>query len=260
MLSHFSHVHLFETLWTIAHQTLLSMGFPRQYYWCGLPFPSLGDLPAPGIEPSLLRSPALAGKVFTTGANWEIYLLLNINITIFSSIILIYFIFYVVSLSRDIYLVIIYFMSRSKSHNSNDLGICIFVVFSSVQSFSRVWLFATPWTAARKAYLSVTNSRSSLRLMSIETMMPSNHLILSRPLLLPPSIFPSSRVFSNESALCRSWPKYWSFSFIISPSMNTQDWSPSGWTGWILLQSKGLSRVFPATVQKHQFFITQLSL
>ena len=144
MLSHFSHVQLFETLWTIAHQTLLSMGFPRQYYWSGLPLPSLGDLPDPGIEPASLRSPALAGKFFTTGATWEIYLLLNINTTFFSSIILIYFIFYVVSLSRDVYLIIIYFMSRSKSHNSNDLGIYVFVVFGSVQSFSRVQLFVTP--------------------------------------------------------------------------------------------------------------------
>ena len=133
-----SRVRLFATPWTVARQALLSLGFSRQEYWRGLPFPPPGDLPNPGIELESLVPPALAGKVFTTGANWEIYLLLNINITIFSSIILIYFIFYVVSLSRDIYLVIIYFMSRSKSHNSNDLGICIFVVFSSVQSFSRV--------------------------------------------------------------------------------------------------------------------------
>ena len=81
------------------------------------------------------------------------------------------------------------------------------------------------------------------------------------PPLLSPWIFPSIRVFSNESALCSRWPKYWSFSFNISPSMNTQDWSPSGWTGWISLQSKGLSRVFSnTTVQKHQFFGAQLSL
>ena len=90
--------------------------------------------------------------------------------------------------------------------------------FSSVQSFSCVRLFATPWTAARQASLSITNSQSLPKLMSIESVMPSNHLILCRPLLLLPSIFPSIRVFSNESALCIRWPKYWSFSFNINPS------------------------------------------
>ena len=79
-------------------------------------------------------------------------------------------------------------------------------------------LFATPWTAARQASLSITNSQSLLKLTSIESVMPSNHLILYRPLLLLPSIFPSIRVFSNESVLCIRWPKYWSFSFSISPS------------------------------------------
>ena len=88
-------------------------------------------------------------------------------------------------------------------------------VFSSVQLLSRVRLFVTPWTAAHQASLSITNSRSSPRLTSIDSMMPSSHLILCRPLLLPPSIFPSIRVFSNESALPIRWPKYWSFSFSI---------------------------------------------
>ena len=92
------------------------------------------------------------------------------------------------------------------------------VQFSSVQSFSRVQLFATPWTVARQASLSITNSRNLLRFMSIELVMPSNHLILCHPLLLLPSIFPSIRVFSNESVLRIRWPKYWSFSFSISPS------------------------------------------
>ena len=90
--------------------------------------------------------------------------------------------------------------------------------FSSVQSFSHVQLFVTPWTAACQASLSVNNSQSLLKLMSIELVMPSNHLILCCPLLLPPSVFPSIRVFSNESALRIRWPKYWSFSFSISPS------------------------------------------
>ena len=90
--------------------------------------------------------------------------------------------------------------------------------FSLVQSLSCVWLSATPWTAACQACLSITNSRSSLKLMPIESVMPSNHLILCSPLLLLPSIFPSIRVCSNESALHIRWPKYWSFSFNISPS------------------------------------------
>ena len=90
--------------------------------------------------------------------------------------------------------------------------------FSSVQSLSHVQLFATPWTVARQASLSITNSRSLFKLMSIELAMPSNHLILCCPLLLLPLIFPSIRVFSNESVLCMRCPKYWSFSFSISPS------------------------------------------
>ena len=88
----------------------------------------------------------------------------------------------------------------------------------SVQSLSRVWLFATPWITAHKASLSITNSQSLPKLMSIESVMPSNHLILCCPLLLPPSVFPSIRVFSKESALHIMWPKYWSFSISISPS------------------------------------------
>ena len=92
------------------------------------------------------------------------------------------------------------------------------IAYYSVQSLSCVWLFATPWTAAHQASLSITNSQSLLKLMSIELMMPSNHLILCCPLLLLPSIFPSIRVFSNESTLRMRWPKYWSFSFSISPS------------------------------------------
>ena len=144
----------------------------------------------------------------------------------------------------------------------------------SVQSLGCVQLFATPWTAAHQASLSITNSWSLLKLMSIELVIPSNHLILCHPLLLichplllPPSIFLSSRVFSNESILLIKWPKYWSFSFSISPSNEYSglisfriDWLAS----W---QSKGLLRVLP---NKHHsskasilwcsaFFIVQLS-
>ena len=133
----------------------LSMGFSRQEYWNGSPFPSPGDCPDSGNEP---RSPAL----------------------------------HVDSLPS--------------------------VQFSSVQLLSRVRLFATPWIAAHQAFLSITISRSSLRLTSIVSVMPSSHLILCRPLLLLPPIPPSIRVFSNESALLMRWPKYWSFSFSIIPS------------------------------------------
>ena len=133
--------------------------------------------------------------------------------------------------------------------------------FLSVQLLSRVRLFATPWIAARQASLSITNSRSLLKLMSIQLVMPSNHLILCRPLLLLPSIFPSIGVFSNESTLRIRGPKYWSFSFSISPSNEYSGQFPLGWTGWISLQSKGLSRVFSnAMVPNHQFFGAQPSL
>ena len=126
---------------------------------------------------------------------------------------------------------------------------------SSVQLRSCVQLFATPWTAASQASLSITNSWSLPKLRSIESVMPSNHLILCRPILLP-LIFPSIRVFSNESALRISIGQSIGVSVLTSvPPKNTQDWSPLGWTGWISLQSKGLSRVFSnTTVQKHQFF------
>ena len=132
------------------------------------------------------------------------------------------------------------------------LGSIIWLQFSSVQSLSRVQLFATPWTAARQASLSITNSQSPPKPMSMKSVMPSNNLILCCPLLLRPSICPSIRVFSNESPLRIRWPKYWSFSFSISPSNEHP--------GMISLQSMGLSRVFSnTTVQKHQFFGAQLS-
>ena len=130
-----------------------------------LPFPTPGDLPNPGIEPTSPLSLVLVGRFFTTSTTWKAHILYQ---------------------------------------------------FSSVQSFSRVQLFATSWTAAHQASLSITNSRSPPKLTSIELVMPSKHLLLCRPLLLPPSIFPSIRVFSNESALRIRWPKHWSFS--IGPS------------------------------------------
>ena len=118
----------------------------------------------------------------------------------------------------------------------------------------------TPWTAARQASLSITNSWSLLKLMSIESVMHSNHRILCHPFLLPPSIFPSIWVFSNESVPCIRWPKYWSFSFSISPSNEYSGLISFRIDWWISLQSKELSRVFSnTTVQKHQFFGAQLS-
>ena len=136
------------------------------------------------------------------------------------------------------------------------------IQFSSVQfSCSVVFNSVTPWTAARQASLSITNSWILLRLTSVESVMPSNHFILCHPLLLLLSIFPSIKVFSNESALRTKCPEYWSFSFSISPSKEYSGLISFGWTGCISLQSKGLSRVFSnTTVQKHQFFDTQLSL
>ena len=127
--------------------------------------------------------------------------------------------------------------------------------FSSVQSLSRVLLFATPWIAAHQASLSINNSRSSLKLMAIESVMPSSHLILCRPLLLLPPIPASIRVFSNESTFRMRWPKYWSFSFSMSPS-NEHPGLISFRMDWLdLLAVQGLSRVFSnTTVQKHQFF------
>ena len=131
---------------------------------------------------------------------------------------------------------------------------------SSVQSLSHVQLFAAPWTVARQASLSITNSRSLLKLMSIELVMPSNHLIFCCPLLLP-WIFPIIRVFSSESVLHIRWPKYWSFSFSISPS-NEYSGLISFRIDWFdLLADQGLSRVFSnTTVQKHHFFGAQPSV
>ena len=156
------------TLWIVTFQAPLSMGFSRQEYWSGLPYPQGGDLPNPGIQPMYLMSPVLTDGFFTTGATWEAHL------QVYS------------------------------------------VQFSSVQSLSHVRLFVTPWTAAHQASLSITNSQSLL--MSIQLVMPSNHFIFCHPLLLLPSVFLSIKVFSNELALSIRWPKYWSFSFSISPS------------------------------------------
>ena len=186
------------------------MGFCRQEYWSGLPFPSPGNLPHPSIE---LKFSALAGRFFTT-----------------------------------------------EPPGKPSLQVPVLV-----QLLSRVRLFVTPWTAVHQASLSITNSWSLLKLTSIESVIPSNHLIFYCPLLLPASIISSIRVFPNESVLHIRWPKFWSFSFSVSPFNKYSDWIflniPLGLTGWISLQSKGLSRVFSNTiVQEHQFVGFQFSL
>ena len=134
------------------------------------------------------------------------------------------------------------------------------VQFSSVQSLSHVWLFVTPWITARQASLSITNIRSSPKLMCIELVMPSSHLILCRPLLLMPSIFPASGSFPMSQLFAWGGQSIGVSTSASVLSMNAQDWSPLGWTGWIFLQSKGFSRVLSnTTVQKHRFFCAQLS-
>ena len=148
-------------------------------------------------------------------------------------------------------------LKKKQQRDSNDTVENIYVV--SVQlSRSVVSDSVTPWTVAHQAFLSITNSRSLLKLMSIESVMPSNHLILCRHLLLPPLIFSSIRVFSNKLVHHIRWPKYWNFTFSISP-FNEHAGLISFRMDWLnLLQSKRLSRVFfNTTVQKHQFFGAQ---
>ena len=135
----------------------------------------------------------------------------------------------------------------------------IYIYISSLQSLSCVRLFATP-RPARQASLSITNSRSSLRLTSIESVMPSSHLILCRPLLLLPPIIPASESFPMSQLFAWGGQSTGVSASASFPPKKSQGWSPSEWTGWISLQSKGLSRVFSnTTVQKHQFFSTQVS-
>ena len=147
-----------------------------------------------------------------------------------------------------------------------DVTTCLLSSFSSVQSLSHVWLFATPWTTACQASLSITNCQSLPKPMSMESVMPSNHLILCRPLLLLPSIFPSIRVVSNEPALCIRWPKYWSLSFNISPS-SEHPGQISFRMDWLdLLAVQGTLKSLlqhhssKASILRHSaFFIAQLS-
>ena len=238
---------LFATFWTVSRQVLLSMGFFRQEYWSGLLFPPPGDLPNPRLNLPLLC--LLHRKGFFT--QWAIKEAPE-KLQLWANMKAIELVFESVPKKRD----------RKKRTIQQTVWLRKYVVqerslvvqFSSVQSLSHVWLFVTPWTTARQASQSITNSWSLLKLMFIESMMPSNHLILCCPLLFLSSIFSSIRVFSNKLVLCIRWPKYWSFSFNISPS--------NEYLGLISFRiSKGLSRVFSnTTVQKHQFFHAQLSL
>ena len=219
------------------------MGFPRQEYCSGVPFPSPGDLPDSRIEPASPASLALASGFFTTMPPEKF------SCTIISCLLSLTIGPQLLN-SRDLLL----FTSKSIPSSSSQS-------LSSVQSLSHVRLFVTPWTAARQASLSITNSRNLFKLISIELVIPSNHLILCHPLLLPPSIFPSIRVFSNKSALCIRWPKYWGFSFSI---ISSSDYSGliSFRMDWLdILAVQGTLEVFSnTTVQKHQFFGTRLSL
>ena len=146
----------------------------------------------------------------------------------------------------------VWVMLRSLHFSPSNTGNTSGVLFSSVQSLSRVWLFAIPWSTACRASLSITNFQSLLKLMCIESVMPSNHLIISHQLLLLQSIFPSTRVFSNESVLHIRWPRYWSFSFSISPS--------NKYSGLISFRINYLRVSSHTTVWKRQFFGAQVSL
>ena len=199
----FSHVCLFATLYTIARQSLLSIGFSRQEYWGGLPRPPPGDLPHPGIKPVSLMSPELAGVFFTTRATWEAPLnwdLWKKELTQQAGV------SYTSYITMKDFL--LWLGTYLLEYFWNDLIMFCMLDASSVQSLSCVQLFVTPWPAVRQASLSITNSWSIFKLMAIESVMPSKHLILCRPLLLPRSIIPSIRIFSEESVLCLRWPKY----------------------------------------------------
>ena len=219
---------------TVAHQAPLSTGFPRQQCWTGLLFPSPGDLPNPRIESI---SPAFAGGFFTTHPPGKPR-----------------------SLIRE-----------HKFFLPGGICCCLWKInlgcinISSFQSLSHAQLFAAPWTAAHQASLSITNSQSLLKLIPIELMI-SNHLILCHPILPLLSIFPRISVYSNESALHIRWAKYWSFSFIISPSSKYSRLI-SLWIDWLdLLALQGIlkslcqhqsSKVW--ILQHSAFFMVQLS-
>ena len=240
VLSHFSPVQLFVMLWTVACQAPLPLEFSRQEYWSGLPCPTPGDLPDPGMEPVSLISPDFAGGFFITSATWEApFLLYYFSIKTKTKI------------NKQQVFVLGVHGSQTFHGVSEEVKPCnhrqkfqrfkyvhqaqiekwinllsdtqtyllhFHLPFSSVQLLSCVRLFKTPWTIASQTSLSITNSRSLFKLMSIVLAMPTNHLILCHPLLLLSSILSSIRIFSSELASRTRWPKYWSFSFGISLS------------------------------------------
>ena len=165
-----------------------------------------------------------------------------------------YVLIFIFNSLRKILLPFIYSLKRVPFYNPQTLS------SSSVQSLSRVQLFATPWIAARQASLSITNSWSLLKLMPIESVMPSSHLTSVVPFSSCPQSLPASGSFPMNQLFARGGQSTGVSTLVSVLPMNTQDWSPLGWTGWISFQSKGLSRVFSNTVvQRHQFFGTQLS-
>ena len=221
-----SHVWLFETLWTVAYQALLSMGFSRQENWNMLPFPPPQDLPNPGFKPASL---ALAGRLYHWATGKAPYFGLNCSFLI---------------------------QHLEKLINLQNPAFFQFQFSRSVMSDS-----ATPWTAACQACLSITNSRSPPNLCPL---CQGCHPIISSSVVPFSSYhqsFPASGSFQMSQLSASGGQSIGvSASTLVLP-MNTQIWSPLGWTAWISLQSKGLSRVFSnTTVQKHQFFSTQLSL
>ena len=234
---------------------LCPWGFSRQEYWSGLSYPPPGDLPNPGIEP---RSPTLQADSLPAEP------LGKPKNTVVGSLSLLQAIFPTQESTWGL------LHCRQILNQLSYLGspsLCIpaykyaSVQFNSVQLLSRVQLFATPWITAYQASLSITNSQSLPKLRSIESVMPSSHVILCRPLLLLPPIPPSIRVFFSESVFTSGGRSIGvSASASVLP-MNIQHWFPLGLTGLTSLLSKGLSRVFSnTTVQKHRFFGDQPSL
>ena len=195
------------TPWTVACQAPLESS--RQEYWSGLPFPPPGDLPSPGIKHTSPASPELADRFFTTEPTWKPLPFQKLLGQFLPLKLPIYLPphplngFLRLSLLRRPPVLPLDCQSGSTSRNH------LWAQFSPVtQSYPTL---CDPWTAACQASLSITNSRSLLTLRSIHSVIPCNHLILCQPLFLLPSIFPSTRVFSNESVLCISWPRYWNF-------------------------------------------------
>ena len=234
-----SHVWLFATTWTVAHQASLLMGVSRQEYWSGLPCPPPGDLPDAEIEPV---SPALQADSLEWATREA-----QINYTSIKKI-----------LEREPAVSqLVYFVLHAV--NGTSAMRLWLIQFSSVQSLSRVRLFVTPWTAARQASLSITNSWSPPKPMSIVSWCHPTISSSVVPFSSCPQSFPASGSFQMSQHSASGSQSIGVSASTSVPPMNIQDWSPSGWTGWISLQSKEHSRVFSnTTVQKHQFFGTQL--